>query len=94
MSATRCYCGEKLRPDGTCRHWCPPSASPKHLRAIDKARRLAEAKAREIGRGTLLNEKDMEAHRSPRASVRARRVAEFKRRRIAKIKGSQCQGQK
>lgn len=94
MSATRCYCGAPLR-DGVCRHRCPPSASPKHLRAIDKARRTAEAKAKQqLGRGTLLNEQDMVKHREPQASVHDRRVANFKHRRIAKIRGSQCQGQK
>lgn len=93
MSATRCYCGERLRPDGTCRHRCPPSASPKHLRAIDQARRLAEAKANVVV-GAMLNEQDMKKHSAPRAALRNARRAAMKRARIEKRRGSQCQGQK
>ncbi len=29
---TRCYCTAELRPDGTCRHACPPELKPSRLR--------------------------------------------------------------
>jgi hypothetical protein len=60
MSAPKCYCGEPLRPDGTCRYFCPPEANPKLLRALDVAVRKRQREAASTGRGTLLTAREMQ----------------------------------
>ena len=54
MSATRCYCGELLRPDGSCRYGCPPEANPKLLRSQARALRDRSKAADQLKRGTQL----------------------------------------
>lgn len=95
MSAIRCYCGEKFRPDGTCRHRCPPSANPKHLRAEAAKRRKATIESNRYY-GTMVGYAETQAAAVRLIPSEARSQAKFTRRkkRSEKRRGSQCQGQK
>jgi hypothetical protein len=58
MSATRCYCGTKLR-DGVCLFRCPPEANPRHLRAEAAKRKKIELDSnRSVG--TMLRHSDVQ----------------------------------
>ena len=52
---TRCYCTEKLLPDGTCPHACDPKLRAPRNRALGLQHKLIVRERRATGTGSLLS---------------------------------------
>jgi protocatechuate 3,4-dioxygenase beta subunit len=79
MSKPKCYCGQELRPDGTCAYRCPPEARPAHLRAQASKRLANSRRERLTGRGSFPSADEMRA--VPAANEVERRIKGFYSRR-------------
>jgi hypothetical protein len=85
MSKPKCYCGQELRPDGTCVYRCPPEARPAHLRAQASKRLANSRRERLTGRGSFPSaDAELRQLREARdAAVKAREDAEAQ---LAKVR--------